>query len=66
MWPNARISVMGGEQAAGVLAQITRDQRAREKKEVSDINFEQIQLLPLKFRYLFLKKSPNTSLINVN
>lgn len=33
-WPNARISVMGGEQAAGVLAQITRDQRAREGKEV--------------------------------
>ncbi|XP_043225818.1 methylcrotonoyl-CoA carboxylase beta chain, mitochondrial-like [Amphibalanus amphitrite] len=32
MWPNARISVMGGEQAAGVLAQITRDQRAREGK----------------------------------
>ena len=30
MWPNARISVMGGEQAAGVLAQITRDQRARD------------------------------------
>ncbi len=25
MWPNARISVMGGEQAAGVLAQVTRD-----------------------------------------
>ncbi len=25
MWPNARISVMGGEQAANVLAQITRD-----------------------------------------
>jgi 3-methylcrotonyl-CoA carboxylase beta subunit len=25
MWPNARISVMGGEQAAGVLAQIKRD-----------------------------------------
>jgi 3-methylcrotonyl-CoA carboxylase beta subunit len=22
MWPNARISVMGGEQAAGVLAQV--------------------------------------------
>lgn len=35
MWPNAKISVMGGEQAAGVLAQITRDQREREKKEVS-------------------------------
>ncbi len=27
MWPNARISVMGGEQAAGVLAQIKRDQK---------------------------------------
>lgn len=25
MWPNARISVMGGEQAAGVLAQLRRD-----------------------------------------
>ena len=27
MWPNARISVMGGEQAAGVLATVTRDQK---------------------------------------
>ncbi len=27
MWPNARISVMGGEQAANVLAQVKRDQR---------------------------------------
>ena len=27
MWPNARISVMGGEQAANVLAQVTRDAR---------------------------------------
>ncbi|MFT5692860.1 MAG: 3-methylcrotonyl-CoA carboxylase beta subunit [Oceanicoccus sp.] len=26
MWPNARISVMGGEQAAGVMAQLKRDQ----------------------------------------
>ena len=25
MWPNARISVMGGEQAATVLAQVKRD-----------------------------------------
>lgn len=24
MWPNARISVMGGEQAAGVLAQVCK------------------------------------------
>jgi 3-methylcrotonyl-CoA carboxylase beta subunit len=28
-WPNSRISVMGGEQAAGVLAQVKRDQRER-------------------------------------
>ena len=27
MWPNARVSVMGGEQAANVLAQVTRDAR---------------------------------------
>lgn len=30
MWPNARISVMGGEQAANVLAQVTRDKYKRE------------------------------------
>jgi acetyl-CoA carboxylase carboxyltransferase component len=30
MWPNSRISVMGGEQAAGVLTTIKRDQLARE------------------------------------
>lgn len=29
MWPNSRISVMGGTQAANVLAQITADQRKR-------------------------------------
>ncbi|MGK2925597.1 MAG: carboxyl transferase domain-containing protein [Lysobacterales bacterium] len=28
-WPNARISVMGGEQAANVLAQVKRDQKER-------------------------------------
>jgi acetyl-CoA carboxylase carboxyltransferase component len=30
MWPNARISVMGGEQAAGVLLTVKQDQNARE------------------------------------
>jgi 3-methylcrotonyl-CoA carboxylase beta subunit len=30
MWPNARISVMGGEQAAAVLATVKRDQLQRE------------------------------------
>lgn len=32
MWPNARISVMGGEQAAGVLATVKREQLTREGK----------------------------------
>ena len=35
-WPNSRISVMGGEQAAGVLAQVKRDQKERAKEEWSD------------------------------
>jgi 3-methylcrotonyl-CoA carboxylase beta subunit len=29
MWPNARIAVMGGEQAANVLAQVTREKKTR-------------------------------------
>lgn len=37
MWPNARISVMGGEQAAHVLAQVKEEQKARHK-EVWDPN----------------------------
>ena len=32
MWPNARISVMGGEQAATVLTTVKRDQLARQGK----------------------------------
>jgi 3-methylcrotonyl-CoA carboxylase beta subunit len=28
-WPNSRVSVMGGEQAAGVLSQVKRDQAER-------------------------------------
>jgi acetyl-CoA carboxylase carboxyltransferase component len=32
MWPNARISVMGGEQAANVLLTIKQDQLERERK----------------------------------
>ena len=35
MWPNARISVMGGEQAASVLTTVKRDQLAREGREFS-------------------------------
>jgi 3-methylcrotonyl-CoA carboxylase beta subunit len=32
MWPNGRVSVMGGEQAANVLAQIRRDAMAAQGK----------------------------------
>jgi len=35
MWPNARISVMGGEQAAGVLTTVKRDQLGRDGKPFS-------------------------------
>jgi acetyl-CoA carboxylase carboxyltransferase component len=35
MWPNARISVMGGEQAASVLATVKRDQLARDGQTLS-------------------------------
>ena len=36
MWPNARIGVMGGEQAAGVLADIKRAQYQRQREDWSD------------------------------
>jgi acetyl-CoA carboxylase carboxyltransferase component len=35
MWPNARISVMGGEQAASVLTTVKRDQLARDGKDLT-------------------------------
>ena len=35
MWPNARISVMGGEQAAGVLTQVKKDGLARKGESMS-------------------------------
>jgi 3-methylcrotonyl-CoA carboxylase beta subunit/propionyl-CoA carboxylase len=36
MWPNARVSVMGGEQAASVLVTVKRDQLARDGRTLSD------------------------------
>jgi 3-methylcrotonyl-CoA carboxylase beta subunit len=36
MWPNARISVMGGEQAASVLAQVKRTQLEAGGKKMSE------------------------------
>jgi 3-methylcrotonyl-CoA carboxylase beta subunit len=44
MWPNSRISVMGGEQAAGVLAQVKRDQKDKLGEQWSaeeEANFKQ-------------------------
>jgi len=44
MWPNARISVMGGEQAAGVLAQVKRDQydkRGEDWSAEDEVSFKQ-------------------------
>ena len=35
MWPNSRISVMGGEQAAGVLATVRQDVLSRDGKQMS-------------------------------
>jgi acetyl-CoA carboxylase carboxyltransferase component len=44
MWPNARISVMGGEQAAGVLTTVKRDQLAREGRELGPEEEEAIRV----------------------
>jgi acetyl-CoA carboxylase carboxyltransferase component len=43
MWPNARISVMGGEQAAAVLTTVKRDQRARDGGTLSDSDEDAIR-----------------------
>ena len=43
MWPNARISVMGGEQAASVLATVKSEQLSREGKELGPGDEEQIR-----------------------
>jgi acetyl-CoA carboxylase carboxyltransferase component len=50
MWPNARISVMGGEQAAGVLTTVKRDQLAREGKTLSAEEEQEIRA-PLLEKY---------------
>ena len=44
MWPNSRISVMGGPQAADVLATVKQDQRFRENlPEMSDYELENLR-----------------------
>jgi 3-methylcrotonyl-CoA carboxylase beta subunit/propionyl-CoA carboxylase len=43
MWPNARISVMGGEQAAGVLTTVKREQLARDGQTLDAAEEERIR-----------------------
>ncbi|MBK66524.1 MAG: methylcrotonoyl-CoA carboxylase [Rickettsiales bacterium] len=50
-WPNARISVMGGEQAANVLAQVKQDQlEARGEKQLSEADLEKFKK-PIRDQY---------------
>ncbi|ANB03476.1 carboxyl transferase domain-containing protein [Ectothiorhodospira sp. BSL-9] len=50
MWPNARISVMGGEQAAGVMAQVKRDTLERQGKAWSSEEEERFKA-PIRSQY---------------
>lgn len=43
MWPNAKISVMGGEQAAGVLSQVKIEQLQAQGKKLTDAEIAAIQ-----------------------
>ncbi len=50
MWPNARISVMGGEQAANVLAQVRQDQLEAKDETWSEADQEKFKK-PLRDQY---------------
>jgi len=50
MWPNARISVMGGEQAAGVLSQVKMEQLEAQGKKLTPDEIEKIQK-PIREQY---------------
>jgi acetyl-CoA carboxylase carboxyltransferase component len=43
MWPNARISVMGGEQAASVLAQVKQEQLERQGRTMSPAEIDAVK-----------------------
>jgi acetyl-CoA carboxylase carboxyltransferase component len=43
MWPNARISVMGGEQAANVLLTVREEAKKREGEEMTDEEREEFK-----------------------
>jgi acetyl-CoA carboxylase carboxyltransferase component len=50
MWPGARISVMGGEQAASVLAQVKQEQQARRGQPMSEADLEALKA-PILAKY---------------
>ena len=50
MWPNARISVMGGEQAASVLATVKTDQLAARGEQWSEAEIEEFKE-PIREKY---------------
>lgn len=50
MWPNARIAVMGGEQAASVIAQVTREKKKRQGKDWTEEE-EKALKMPLLEQY---------------
>jgi 3-methylcrotonyl-CoA carboxylase beta subunit len=50
MWPNARISVMGGDQAAGVLAQVRRD-GLEARGETWSAEAEEVFRTPIRAQY---------------
>ncbi|VAV96937.1 Methylcrotonyl-CoA carboxylase carboxyl transferase subunit [hydrothermal vent metagenome] len=50
MWPNSRISVMGGEQAASVLATVTRDGMERRGESWSEQQEEDFKI-PIRAKY---------------
>jgi acetyl-CoA carboxylase carboxyltransferase component len=50
-WPNARVSVMGGEQAAQTLLTVKRDQRAYEGKPPLTPEEEEALLAPIRAKY---------------
>ncbi len=54
MWPNARIAVMGGEQAASVLAQVTRSKMKRQGEEWTE---EQEKAFKAPFLEQYAKQS---------
>jgi acetyl-CoA carboxylase carboxyltransferase component len=43
MWPNAKISVMGGEQAAGVLIQVKQDQLNAQGREMPQAEIDKLR-----------------------